>query len=129
VRNRIRVRPPPRPESRVRPHLHVKKGDVVLVIAGNDKGKQGTVQAVIRETNRVLVEGVNMRWKHKKPSQSNPKGERIQIERSIHASNVMHVDPKTGKPSRRRIEESKGRGKAAPAKKQKKEKKKEAAAS
>jgi large subunit ribosomal protein L24 len=124
----VRVRYSPRPESRVRPHLHVRKGDLVVVVAGNDKGKQGTIQAVIRETNRVVVEGVNLRWKHKKPSQSNPKGERVQIERSIHASNVMHVDPKTGKASRRRIEESKGRGKAA-AKKPKKEKKKEAAAS
>ena len=125
----VRVRYASPPESRVRPHLHVRKGDLVLVVAGNDKGKQGTIQAVVRETNRVIVEGVNLRWKHRKPTQSNPKGERVQVERSIHASNVMHVDPKTGKPSRRRIGESKGRGKAAPAKKQKKEKKKEAAAS
>jgi large subunit ribosomal protein L24 len=108
--------------------MHVRKGDTVLVIAGNDRGKQGTIQAVIRETNRVIVEGVNLRWKHRKPSQSNPKGERVQIERSIHASNVMHLDPKTGKGTRRRVEGSKGRGKAAPAKKPKKEKK-EAAAS
>ncbi len=107
--------------------MHVRKGDTVVVISGNDRGKQGTIQSVIRERNRVVVEGVNLRWKHRKPSQSNPKGERVQIERSIHASNVMHIDPKSGKPSRRRIEEAKGKGKAAPAKKAKK--KKEAAAS
>jgi len=106
--------------------MHVRKGDLVVVIAGNDRGKRGTIQSVVRDRGRVVVEGVNLRWKHKKPSQSNPKGERVQVERSIHASNVMHFDPKTGKPSRRRLEEAKGRGKA-PAKKAKK--KKEAAAS
>jgi len=122
----VRVRYAPKPESRVRPHLHVRKGDLVVVIAGNDKGKQGTIQSVFRERNRVVVEGVNLRWKHRKPSQASPKGERVQVERSIHASNVMHVDPKSGKPTRRRVEEAKGKGKA-PAKK--KAAKKEAAAS
>ena len=81
--------------------MKVKKGDNVVVIAGNDKGKTGTVKSVIREKSRVVVEGVNLRWKHKKPSQQNPKGERVQMEVGIHSSNVMHVDPKTGKPTRR----------------------------
>jgi len=82
--------------------MKVKKGDNVVVIAGNDKGKQGTVRTVLREEDRVIVEGVNLRWKHKKPSQTNPKGERTQIECSIHASNVMLLDPSTGEPTRKR---------------------------
>ena len=84
--------------------MHVRKGDTVVVIAGNDKGKKGAIKLVLRDENRVIVEGVNLRWKHRKPDQNNPKGERVQIERSIHASNVMHVDPKTNEPSRRRPE-------------------------
>lgn len=82
--------------------MKLKKGDNVVVIAGNDKGKQGEIRSVIRETNRVIVDGINLRWKHKKPSQQNPKGERTQIEVSIHASNVMLLDPATGKPTRKR---------------------------
>jgi large subunit ribosomal protein L24 len=82
--------------------MHVRKGDLVVVLAGNDRGKRGTIQAVRREANRVIVEGINLRWKHKKPSQQNPKGERTQIECSIHVSNVMLVDPATDKPTRRR---------------------------
>jgi large subunit ribosomal protein L24 len=82
--------------------MHVRKGDTVLVIAGNDKGKQGQIKEVLREKGRVVVEGVNLRWKHRKPSQQNPKGERVQRETGIHASNVMHLDPATGKGVRRR---------------------------
>lgn len=81
--------------------MKVRTGDTVVVIAGNDKGKTGTIKSVVREKGRVVVEGVNLRWKHKKPSQKNPKGERLQIEVAIHASNVMHVDQKTGKGTRR----------------------------
>jgi large subunit ribosomal protein L24 len=101
--------------------MHVRKGDTVVVIAGNDKGKQGTIKLVLRDANRVIVEGVNLRWKHRKPNQNNPKGERVQIERSIHASNVMHVDPKTNEPSRRRPETEKASKKPAKAPKKKKE--------
>jgi large subunit ribosomal protein L24 len=82
--------------------MHVRKGDQVNVIAGNDKGRTGEITQVLREKERVIVDGVNMRWKHKKPSQQNPQGERTQIECSIHASNVMHLDPGTGKGVRRR---------------------------
>lgn len=82
--------------------MKFRKGDDVLVIAGNDKGKSGKIQSVQRSTHRVLVEGINMRWKHKKPTQSTPQGERIQEECSIHASNVMFKDPATGKGSRKR---------------------------
>lgn len=81
--------------------MKVRKGDNVVVIAGNDKGKTGTIKSVVREKGRVVVEGVNLRWKHKKPSQQNPKGERVQMEVAIHASNVMHVDSATGKGTRR----------------------------
>ena len=82
--------------------MHVKKGDQVVVISGNDKNERGVVLEVLRRNERVIVEGINMRWKHRKPTQQNPKGERVQVECSIHASNVMLVDPKTGKPTRRR---------------------------
>lgn len=81
--------------------MKVRAGDNVVVIAGNDKGKTGTVKSVVREKGRVIIEGVNLRWKHKKPSQKNPKGERIQVEVGIHSSNVMHVDSKSGKGTRR----------------------------
>jgi len=81
--------------------MKIKKGDTVMVIAGNDKGKTGEVKQVVREKGRVVVDGVNLRWKHRKPSQKNPKGERVQLEVAIHASNVMHLDPKTGKPTRK----------------------------
>ena len=68
--------------------LHVKKGDIVLVLSGNDKGKTGEIKEALPRAGRVIVEGVNMRWRHKKPSEKNPKGERIQREAPIHASNV-----------------------------------------
>jgi len=77
--------------------MHVKKGETVIVIAGNDKGMTGEVRRVDRAKNRVLVSGVNLRWKHKKPTQQNPKGERVQEERPIHASNVLRLDVAKGK--------------------------------
>ena len=93
--------------------MHVRKGDQVIIIAGNDKGRTGEIREVLRDKTspdkaRVVVEGVNLRWKHKKPTQQSPKGERVQVECAIHASNVMHVDPQTGKRTRRRPVNSKG---------------------
>jgi large subunit ribosomal protein L24 len=82
--------------------MKLKRGDNVIVIAGNDRGKTGAIREVVREKGRVVVEGVNMRWKHRKPNQQNPKGERVQNEVAIHASNVMLLDEKTGKGVRRR---------------------------
>lgn len=82
--------------------MKIRKGDSVVVVAGNDRGKKGEVKRVYRERDRVLVDGVNMRWKHKRPSQQAPKGERVQEECSIHVSNVMLIDPVTGKPTRKR---------------------------
>ncbi|RKQ85559.1 50S ribosomal protein L24 [Brockia lithotrophica] len=80
--------------------MHVKKGDEVIVISGKDKGKRGRVLAVYPKKNRVLVEGVNVVKKHMRPSPKNPRGGIIEIEAPIHASNVLPVDPKTGKPTR-----------------------------
>lgn len=78
----------------------VKKGDVVTVISGDYKGKQGTVIKVIAKTNRVVVEGVNIVTRHMRPSQANPEGGIVKKEAPINASNVMLIDPKTNKPTR-----------------------------
>jgi large subunit ribosomal protein L24 len=72
--------------------LHVKRGDNVLVLSGNDKGKQGVIKEAYPREQKVLVEGINLRWKHRKPSAQNQKGERVQEERPIHVSNVRRVD-------------------------------------
>ena len=98
--------------------MKIKKGDNVIVIAGNDRGKTGAIKEVNREKGRVVVEGVNLRWKHRKPSQQNPKGERVELEVAIHASNVMLFDEKSGKGVRRRadVESKKRPGKSKPAK-------------
>lgn len=87
--------------------MHVKTGDQVLVIAGNDKGRTGQIVSVDTKRNRVVVEGINMRVKHKKPTQQNPQGERIEQEASVHASNVQLLDPNTGKGTRKRPAEDK----------------------
>ncbi len=80
--------------------MNLVKGDKVIVIAGRDKGKTGTIQKVIPEQNRVVVEGINLRKKNNKPSQKNPDGGIVEIYAPIDASNVMLVDPKTKKPTR-----------------------------
>jgi large subunit ribosomal protein L24 len=80
--------------------LHVKKDDTVFVISGKDKGKKGRIIEAYPRENRVLVEGVNMVKKHAKPSQLNPQGGILTQEASIHVSNVMLIDPKSGKPTR-----------------------------
>ncbi|MBO6576467.1 MAG: 50S ribosomal protein L24 [Rhodothermales bacterium] len=87
--------------------LHVRKGDMVRVIAGNDRGKEGKVLRVFAENERVIVEGVNMRIRHTRPSQTYPQGGRIQQEAAIHISNVMPLDG-NGDPTRvgrKRIED------------------------
>ena len=80
--------------------MKIKKNDSVIVIAGKDKGKTGMVKEVLPKENRVVVVGINMMTKHTKPTQNDPQGGRKQIEASIHASNVAHIDPKTKKPTR-----------------------------
>ena len=80
--------------------MNIKKGDKVVVISGADKGKEGTVQRVYPKLNRVVVEGVNVHKKHKKPTQSVPEGSIVDIYAPFDASNVMVIDPKTKKPTR-----------------------------
>jgi large subunit ribosomal protein L24 len=80
--------------------LHIKKGDTVIVNAGDDKGKQGRVLEVDREKNRAIVEGINMVSKSTKPNAKSPQGGIVKKEAFIHMSNVAVVDPKTGKGTR-----------------------------
>ena len=77
----------------------IKSGDTVVVITGKDKGKTGKVTSVIKANDRVVVEGVNIIKRHKKATQESP-GKIEEIESSIHISNVSHLDPETGKPTR-----------------------------
>ncbi|MGK9368027.1 50S ribosomal protein L24 [Melioribacter sp. Ez-97] len=80
--------------------MKLKKNDNVIVIAGNYKGKTGKILKVFPAENRVIVEGVNLRKRHTKPSQKNPQGGIIEKEAPIDASNVMILDPKTNEPAR-----------------------------
>lgn len=77
--------------------MKIKKGDNVIVIAGDDKGKTGIVQKVDPKTNRVTVEGINIHKKHKKPTQATPEGSIVEIYAPIDASNVMLYDKKAKK--------------------------------
>ena len=79
---------------------HVKRNDVVEVITGDHKGAQGKVLRVDREHRRVVVEGVNMVYRHVRPTRRNPQGGRVQKEAPIHISNVLPVDSKTRHGSR-----------------------------
>lgn len=83
-----------------RPKLGIKKGDKVRVIAGNDKGKEGKVLEVIARENRAVVEGVRIVTRHEKPSAGKPDGGIKRTEAPIHISNLMLIDPATGKPTR-----------------------------
>ena len=78
----------------------IMKGDRVKVIRGNDREKEGTVLSVMKDSDRVIVEGVNMRKRHQKPTQSDPDGGIRTFEAPIHISNVMLVDPASGEASR-----------------------------
>lgn len=77
----------------------IKKGDKVVVLAGKDRGAQGEVVRVIKETNRAVVQGVNMVTKHVRPSAMG-QGGRERLEAPIHLSNLAHIDPSEGKPTR-----------------------------
>jgi large subunit ribosomal protein L24 len=90
--------------------LHIKKGDNVMVIAGNNKGQSGRVLIVNTEKERAIVEGVNMISKHTKPNADNPKGGIIKQESAIHVSNLKVID-KSGKPTRmgKKIDEKSGK--------------------
>ena len=80
--------------------LHIKKGDMVYVNAGDDKGKTGKFTKVIVQKKRAIVEGVNLVQKSTKPSAAHPQGGIIEQEAPVHISNLNVVDPKTGKPTR-----------------------------
>ena len=81
----------------------IVKGDRVRVIRGNHRDAEGTVLRVIRKTRQVVVQGVNMRKRHTRPSQENPEGGIITFEGPIHISNVMLIEPATGEASRVRV--------------------------
>jgi len=83
-----------------RQKVHVRRGDRVRVMRGNFRGQEGTVLRVLTKENRVVVEGVNQRIRHQRPSPSNEEGGRITFEAPIHASNVMLVDPSSNEPTR-----------------------------
>ena len=80
--------------------LHVKKGDVVFVTAGEYKGKQGKVLEVLVKKDRAIVEGVNIMSKHTKPNAKSPQGGIVKKEAPVHISNLMLIDPESGKPTR-----------------------------
>lgn len=80
--------------------MKLKKGDHVVIMAGKDKGKKAKIVRVLPGINKVVVEGVNVSKKNKRPRKSNEKGEIISIAMPLHASNVMVIDPKTGKGTR-----------------------------
>lgn len=79
--------------------MNFKVGDKVVVITGKDKGKQGKISTILRNENLVVIEGVNMVKKHIKPT-GQDKGSIVERENPINASNIMHIDPKSNKPTR-----------------------------
>ena len=79
---------------------NIKKGDIVYVLAGDDRGKQGRVLSVQVSKDRAVVEGINMVSKATKPTAKYPQGDIIKIEAPIHLSNLALLDPKSGKPTR-----------------------------
>ena len=87
--------------------LHIKKGDTVIVNAGDDRGKQGRVVRVLVDKNKAVVEGVNVVSKSTKPSAKHPQGGIVKMEAPIHVSNLSLIDPKSGKATRigRRVNE------------------------
>ena len=89
--------------------LHVKKGDMVKVLAGDDKGTIAKILAVYPEKNRAIVEGVNVIKKHTKPNAKNTQGGIIEKEAPIHVSNVALVDPKTNKATKVKYETKDGK--------------------
>ncbi|MBZ0201196.1 MAG: 50S ribosomal protein L24 [Ignavibacteriaceae bacterium] len=80
--------------------MKIRKNDNVIVIAGNDKGSTGKVLKVFPKVSRVIVEGINIRKRHTKPSQKSQQGGIIEKEAPIHVSNVMLLDPKTNEATR-----------------------------
>lgn len=80
--------------------LHIKKGDNVYVLSGEDRGKEGRVLKVLVSKGRAVVEGVNIVTKATKPTAKYPQGGLVKMEAPIHVSNLALIDPKSGKPTR-----------------------------
>jgi large subunit ribosomal protein L24 len=89
--------------------MKIKKGDRVVVLSGKDKGKHGEVTKSMPKDGKVIVAGVNVAARHRKPSQTNPQGGIERREAPMHVSKVALEDPKTGKPTRVRFEERDGK--------------------
>jgi large subunit ribosomal protein L24 len=91
--------------------LHIKKGDTVQVMAGESKGAQGVIEKVYPEKSRAIVKGadIKMMSKHTKPNAANPDGGIVKEEAPIHISNLMVIDPKSGKPTRTGRKEEAGK--------------------
>ena len=87
----------------------IKKGDSVVVLSGKDKGRTGTVTQVLPKDGKVVVEGVNIVARHRKPSQTNPQGGIDRFPAPMHISKVALADPKDGKPTRVRFETKDGK--------------------
>ncbi|MEL7197477.1 MAG: 50S ribosomal protein L24 [Pseudomonadota bacterium] len=87
----------------------IKKGDSVVVLSGKDKGRTGTVQQVMPKDGKVIVEGINVATRHRKPSQQNPQSGIDRYPAPMHLSKVALADPKDGKPTRVRFEEQDGK--------------------
>jgi large subunit ribosomal protein L24 len=83
------------------PKFHVKKGEVVVVLAGKEKGKRGKIIAVLRKQERVIVEGAQMIKRHMRKSQQHPQGAIVEREGTIHLSNVMRADQFDARAARR----------------------------
>jgi len=80
--------------------MHIRKDDTVEVLAGDDKGTRGRVLRVLRDRNKVVVEGVNRVYRHLKPNRRNPQGGRLSKEMPVDVSNVMLIDPSSNRPTR-----------------------------
>jgi large subunit ribosomal protein L24 len=89
---------------RAKSRTHIVKGDRVQVISGNSRGTEGTVLRVDADKGRVLVQGVNVRKKHQRPTQQDPDGGIITLELPVDISNVMLIDPTSGAPTRVRVQ-------------------------
>ena len=80
--------------------MFIRKDDTVVILAGDDKGKRGKVLRVLRVKEKVVVQGINLVYKHLKPSRKNPQGGRLSKEMPVAVSNVALLDPQTGAPTR-----------------------------
>ena len=89
--------------------VKIKKGDRVVVLSGKDKGRHGEVTKSMPKEGKVIVSGINVAARHRKPSQTNPQGGIERREAPLHVSKVALEDPKTGKPTRVRFEEREGK--------------------